>query len=201
MPAPDSLIPIGLSLVKLASVTCAAAFMSDPYTEYVIPKQSNQANLKYGFEYYLRMSLLQNRGAYTTSAKCEGVAIWNDSRKKDALWPVFRINPLLPFRCGWQYVFRESSSNRLAEKIKRRYAPKHHMYLALLAVHPDSQGKGFTSQLLRPMLTKLDQDHFPCYLETQNLKNVSMYAHFGFKLVYEIILPRAGLPLYAMLRE
>jgi ribosomal protein S18 acetylase RimI-like enzyme len=175
--------------------------MDDPYTVYDIPKECNRYNLKYGFEYFLRMSLLQKREAYTTSTNCEGVAIWMDSRKKDVFWHVFRVNPLLPFRCGWQYIVRESSSNRLAEKIKKQYAPEHHMYLALLAVHPDSQGKGFTSQLLRPVLSRLDRDQFPCYLETQNLKNVSMYEHFGFKLVYEMILPHTKLPLYAMLRE
>jgi hypothetical protein len=33
------------------------------------------------------------------------------------------------------------------------------------------------------------------------LKNVNMYEHFGFKLVYQTALSDGNLPIYAMLRE
>jgi GNAT superfamily N-acetyltransferase len=197
----DNLIPVDSALVRLASITCAAAFMDDPYTEYEIPNKKYRPNLKYGFEYFLRMSVLGKARIYATSQKCEGVAVWQDSLDRDGIRFAFGVNPLLPFRCGWLFIVRELSINRLADKIKKKYAPEHHIYLSLLAVHPESQGKGFAGRLLMPMLTEANKIRLPVYLETQNLKNVAMYQHFGFKLIHEFSIPHTEMEMYSMLKE
>jgi ribosomal protein S18 acetylase RimI-like enzyme len=199
--AMKQVIPLSISMVKQASVNSAQAFMDDPYTKYVIPNIEDRANLRYGFEYYLRLALLGRAQAYTTSPACEGVAVWQDSLKKEPFGLLFQVNPLLQLKCGWLYVIRELLTNRLAEKIKKEFAPKHHIYLALLAVHPDSQGKGLASMLLKALLKELDRDRLPCYLETQNLQNTSMYGHFGFKVIHQVLIPGTDLPLYMMLRQ
>jgi GNAT superfamily N-acetyltransferase len=197
----QQLTPLNMALVKQASVTCAEAFMDDPYTRYTIPDIKHRANLHFGSEYYLRLALLGKAQAYATSPACEGIAIWQDSLKKEPFGSYFRVNPFLPLRCGLLYAMREFSINRIADKIKRKHAPKHHIYLALLAVHPDSQGKGFASILLKALLRDVDGKHLPCYLETQNLKNTAMYGHFGFKVVHQMVIPGTDLPLYFLLRE
>jgi len=89
----------------------------------------------------------------------------------------------------------------MAEEMKKKYAPAHHMYLALLAVRPQSQGRGFAATLLRPMLRILDDQHLACWLETQNQKNVALYRHFGFEVVDEKVVKGAGFSLYFMLRK
>jgi ribosomal protein S18 acetylase RimI-like enzyme len=197
----NQVIPISISMIKQASFNCAEAFLDDPFTEYAIPNVKQRANLRFGFEYYLRASLLGKAQVYTTSPACEGVAVWQDSLKKEPFGLFFRVNPLLPVRCGLLYVMREFSTNRLAEKIKKEFAPKHHVYLALLAVSPHSRGKGFASTLIKALIDELDRDHLPCYLETQNLQNASMYEHFGFKVIHQVLIPGTDLPLYMMLRE
>ncbi|RJO60974.1 MAG: GNAT family N-acetyltransferase [Dehalococcoidia bacterium] len=108
--------------------------------------------------------------------------------------------PLLPLRCGWRYLLLDGRSLAYCEKLKKKYAPARHCYLAALAVNPLHQGKGFASLLLKPMLAKLDADKMPCYVETQNMKNVAMYQHFGFKQVHETCMPGGNYPLYLMLR-
>ena len=90
---------------------------------------------------------------------------------------------------------------RQCEKLRRKYAPPRHLYLGLLAVAPEHQGKGHASALLKPMLKKLDEEKMACYLETQNLKNIAIYQHFGFKMVHETCIPGSDYPLYLMLRE
>jgi GNAT superfamily N-acetyltransferase len=197
----EQIIPLSMPMVKQAAITCASAFIEDPYTKYTIPDIKQRANLRYGSEYYLRLALLEKAQAYTTSPACEGIGIWKDSLNKEPILSYFRTNPLLLLSCGLRYITREYSTNLLANKIKKEYAPRHHIYLALLAVHPDHHGKGFASILLKALIREADRDHLPCYLETQNLKNVSMYGHFGFKMVHQIIIPGAALPLYFMLRE
>lgn len=197
----DGLVPIGAELVVPASATAAAAFMDDWTTEWSVPDPKKRPNLRYVFEYYLRRSVLGAAEGYVTSPACEGVAVWQDSLEKDSPWLALRVNPLLALRCGWRYPFREMATERLAEKAKKRYAPAHHMYLALLAVRPDCQGKGLAAALLRPMLRRLDEARLAAWLETQNLKNVALYRHFGFEVVDQAIIRGAGKPLYFMLRN
>ncbi len=175
--------------------------MDDGYTAYSIPDVKKRAGLRYGCEYYLRQSLLGGAEIFATSPACEGVAVWQDSLSKEPFWTWLRARPWLPFRCGLTYVVREFRLNRQVEKFKKRYAPKHHVYLALLAVRPQSQGRGYAGRLLRALAGELDRIKLPCYLETQNLKNVAMYGRFGFKLVGEAVVPGANLALYFMLRQ
>ena len=51
------------------------------------------------------------------------------------------------------------------------------------------------------MLTVIDGEGLPSFLETQGSKNVSMYQHFGFKVVDEFTVPDTQVTLVAMLRE
>jgi hypothetical protein len=56
------------------------------------------------------------------------------------------------------------------------------------------------SKLVKPVPNYLDDARLPCFLETQNLKNVSLYQHLGFKVVHETLFDKT-VPFYAMLRE
>jgi hypothetical protein len=51
------------------------------------------------------------------------------------------------------------------------------------------------------MLSKIDKEHLPVYLETADEKNVPVYEHFGFKIVDKSIVPEENLTNWAMLRE
>jgi GNAT superfamily N-acetyltransferase len=197
----DNLVRIDKNLVKPASFTAARAFMDDPETIYLIPDEKKRKNLHYAFEYYLQVTRFGHEEAYTTSPQCEGVAIWAHSEHKVPFWAALTANPFSSLRCGWRFITHEFEATRTATNIKKKYAPALHMYLSLLAVDPSQQGKGFASVLIKPMLKRLDESHLPAYLETQNLKNVNMYEHFGFKLVYQTALSDGNLPIYAMLRE
>jgi ribosomal protein S18 acetylase RimI-like enzyme len=71
----------------------------------------------------------------------------------------------------------------------------------LIAVSPDFQGKGYGSKLMRPLFARMDRERMPCYLETHTEKNVSLYQHYGFKLVEERVIPGSQVKQRAMLRE
>jgi GNAT superfamily N-acetyltransferase len=196
------LIKINSTLIKPASITCARAFEDDPYTLHLIPDKNKRANLRYAFEHYLNISVKGASDAYTTSLKHEGVAIWVTPDLKQPFWSFLKGgNPFLPFRCGWRYVWGEFSAIRYCREIKMKYAPERYLYLAVLAVDPAHQGKGFASALLKPVLRMADEQHLPSYLETQNKKNESMYRHFGFKTVFEGQYGDSHTPVIAMLRD
>ena len=202
MPGLESLLRIDLSLVEQASMTCACAFADDPMTAYLIPNEQKRVNLHYTFEVPLRISAMGGAEAYATTSECEGIAIWMPSGMKQSISMMLQAGyPRLPLRCGWRYFIRDAAMLRQCEKLRSKYAPANHLYLGLLAVAPEHQGKGHASTLLKPMLKRLDNEKMPCYLETQNMKNVAIYRHFGFKLVHETRLLGGNNPLYLMLRE
>lgn len=197
----DNLVNVDKNLLKAASITAARAFADDPEIICLIPDERKRTNLRYAFEYYLKTHILGNGEAYTTSPQCEGVAVWLYSENKLPFWAAIKANPFPSLRCGWRFITHQMEANHTAIQIKKQYAPTRHMYLALLGVDPIYQGKGFASVLLKPMLERMDKSHLPAYLETQNMKNVAMYQHFGFKLVYETVMPKTTFPMYCMLRE
>jgi len=51
------------------------------------------------------------------------------------------------------------------------------------------------------MIERIDKEHLPCYLDTQNEKNLPIFQHYGFKVVDESIVPNTQITNWAMLRE
>ena len=87
------------------------------------------------------------------------------------------------------------------ERKHKKLAPGSHWYLAVLAVDPKHQGKRYASKLLNEMLSHIDKEALPCYLETEGEKNVAIYQHFGFEVVDEFVVPNTTDKLIAMLRQ
>ena len=78
---------------------------------------------------------------------------------------------------------------------------KPYIYLQIIGVAPAFQGQGFGAQLLRALIEKSEQAGISLYLETETEANVSMYEHFGFAVIKEIMLPIIELPMWEMTRE
>jgi hypothetical protein len=51
------------------------------------------------------------------------------------------------------------------------------------------------------MLIQLDAKNLPCYLNTQNEKNVSLYEHFGLRVIDQVTFPGSGILHTAMQRD
>ena len=198
-----STIPLKLDLVKPASMVAARAFELDPMTEYLVPDPAKRSNLHYSFEYNLKLAVIADGyEAKVTSTHSEGIAVWIRPEAKESVFNHLRAGwPFLPLYCGWRHLIREAAVDAHFGKVRRELAPKRHMYLALLAVDPGFQGQGYASKLLGPMLKRLDVEKLPAYLETQNLRNVNMYARWGFRLLREEGMPGTDLKLYLMLRD
>ena len=198
----SSLTPLAPELVRLAAVAGANAFADDPSTLYLIPNPKNRQKLYHAFEYCLRLSLLDHSETHLTSAGCEGLAIWVHSNSKSSFVNNIRAGwPWNLLRCGLTYLIRDLSLQRRYEALRREIMPEPHLYLALLAVAPKFQGQGLASKLVRPMLSRLDTEQLPAYLETQNLKNVAMYERYGFQLFRTDAVPRANFTMYLMVRR
>lgn len=55
-----------------------------------------------------------------------------------------------------------------------------HWYLATVATHPDRHGQGLGGRLLAPMHERCDRLGLPCFLESSNPRNYSLYRRHGY---------------------
>jgi ribosomal protein S18 acetylase RimI-like enzyme len=154
-------------------------------------------------EYFLRRGLAFSE-PFTTSPSVEGIAIWSHSDQwnkrnflriiaSGAIWQAIKI--------GYKAMQKMRKFDEYVENKHRELMPEKHWYLSVLAVDPDYQGNGYGSQLIRGMLSRIDEEGLPCYVETEGEKNVAMYEHFGFEVLEEFTIPNSKDKLIAMLRK
>ena len=95
-----------------------------------------------------------------------------------------------------QVIFKPMEDDR-----KRHMSDRRFVYLQIIGVARDFQGKGYGGRLLRALLEQCDQEGVPLYLETETEDNVDMYKKFGFRVLQVINLPVLDLPMWEMVRE
>ncbi len=195
--------PTKADLVKVAH-TFADAFYDYPLHKYLLPddvlrkKQHPMIGMVFATYGYKFSNLV------ATSENCEGIMLFASSPDGDTTTMQLVRSGLLKVlftRWGGKWVERSDKVSKVSEKIRRKNAPDPHVYIWVLGVRPELQGKGYSRKLLAPLLKKADDDRVPCYLETFKTKNVAIYKRFGFEVVEECPVPETPLTLYSMLRK
>lgn len=189
--------------VEQATETVVRAFYDYPLTVYFNPDPNERrAKITCGFRSLLRFGVKYGE-VYATSPKMEGVAMWLPSENADkTLWRNIRCGNLSALTGMFKKkTLAQRAFHEYTNAVRKRRAPVPHMYLQLLAVDPDCQGRGYSSLLLRYMFVRIDEEGLPCFLETQAEKNVGIYEHFGFRVVEEGFVPGSGVTSWAMLRQ
>ena len=75
------------------------------------------------------------------------------------------------------------------------------LYLLIVGVATELQGKGFGRKLIGAAIEKSEREGLQLYLETETEENVKMYEYFGFRLLKMITLPIVDLPKWEMVRK
>ena len=185
-----------------------AAVLGRAFTEYEMLRyyfqdeaERHAVAVTFGF---IALSVCLKYGeAYASSAKMEGVAAWLPPGKAPfGGWQIIRSVPLsVLFRFGRQGASRMQAYGRYIDNMHRKLVPYPHWYLQIIGVDPAYQGQGFSSQLVRPILERIDREHLPCFLETNTEKNVAIYRRFKFEVVSEDKIPGTEVTSFAMLRK
>ncbi len=187
--------------VRLAAVA-AAAMQNDPLQRYFFPGARRRMRLSRGvFRLFLSYGIEQGN-VLVTSAACEGLAYWQtpEDRRVVAVPSLLAGGLKLLARAGVPAVRRMVGASTFGLRVHHRLVPGPHWYLALLAVDPAHQGRGHAGALLRPVLSWLDGQGLPCYLETHRRENLPLYEHFGFLTAEEVRIPRGGPIQWCLLR-
>ena len=191
------------SQIKPAAEMMARAFQDDPFCAYFIPDVSGRKDkLPYLFEFLIRYGVVYGE-VYAISPNLEGVAVWLPPEKVHMTqWRGIRSGGLpLLFKVGIKSVLRQMSAADYILSVHKRHTPFRHWFLQAIGVDPMFHGKGYAGTLLKAILARMDQEHLPCYLDTQNEKNVPIYRHYGFKVVEKVVIPGTEVRHWAMLRE
>ena len=199
----NNLLRLDKSHIKPAAEVLARAFQNYPLFVYLIPGESERKNkLPYILESFVRYGVSYGE-VYATSSSLEGVAVWWPPQPAMSMpWRMVRSGMLsVLLKLGKSPVARLLPVTYHMSRIHERHAPSRYWFLHVIGVDPVFQGKGYAATLLGPILTRIDEEQLPCYLDTEDEKNVPIYQHYGFEILEEAIIPRTEVRIWAMLRE
>lgn len=191
-----------LSLGDLPDATrvLSDAFFPDPLWVYLYKDEKKRAKYLYLiFKHVLRFCIV-NDLAYGVNQPVEAVAIWvipQDSGKKvkisgvhilsmvRLLFSNFSIAMLRAIPVFWD----------LYSKQKKQMSGRYYK-LEILGVRPESQGKGYSTTLVKPFIAEAKNRGMSIYLETMASKNVTLYEHLGFSNIEHFSAPEKGLAVW-----
>lgn len=190
------------TMIPTAVETFSTAFKDDDLYKYIVPDGNRRMEfLRNFFAFRIRYGMKFGE-VQTTSARCEGVAIWIPFQNRKMTIPrILRSGGLSVMRAIDAGTRRKLAAIQNFAERTRKEILKPHWHLSPLAVHPDHQGKGVASVLIRSMLERLDKEQSACLLETQTERNVAMYERFGFKVMHKELIPGSGVHHWVMWRE
>ena len=199
-PQPDA-SDLGLARaedVPALAAALARAFEHNPGMSWTFRDDARRLRqLETGFAHYLH-SIWLERGECWRIEGVGGAAIWLPPGR----WELPPLDQLRLLPGVVRSAGRDSPRLlRFYQWTEKRHPHEPHWYLAVLGVHPDHQGRGFGSHLMRPVLERCDAEGVPAYLETDTERNVAIYERHGFRTRSKEPLPGGGPPVWFMWRD
>ena len=198
-----NLIRLKKDQVKPAARALARGFQDYPLWVRAFPDaaEREQKALPSMFKFFVTYGV--RYGEVYATPNFEGVAIWFIPDKINmTMIRMMRTGALkFAFKAGLKHMFKLMTADKVAKETHNRLVKSRHWYLFILGVDSIYQGKGYASALLKPLITRIDNEDLPIYLETHDEKTVPLYKHFGFKLIEKANITNLDMTSNAMLRE
>ena len=169
-----------------AAAILGRAFQNDPLMVYTIPDPAERARMLP--EFYARMlrfGILAGE-VYTTAPAMEAVALW---LPPGVQWTRERVQAAglheLSSVIGADAIARFRDVVGHEAQARERDMTEPYWYLLLLGVEPALQGRGLGGELIAPMIQRAHREGVPCYVETEQPRNVAFYRRHGFELIID----------------
>ena len=161
---------------KVVNILCNS-FKTDPHIAWMLEKSKYPNKLEAIMTYVFRQTL--NVGTIYLTEDETATALWTSEKKEKINFEFIKRNLSFLFKVGLKTVVRILTN----ESFTYKQFPKNEKYthLYIIGVLPESQGKGYASSLMNPILYETEQKSEPVFLETANLKNVQIYIKKGFE--------------------
>jgi GNAT superfamily N-acetyltransferase len=187
------LVRLGEPDMGAAGRTLARAFHEYPVFSYVFPDAAQRSEqLPLLLQSFAHHGLL-NGEVYATSAEMEGAAVWMPPHETLVASPPAVIDE--------EAMARMALFARGVTEVRKRHITAPHWFLMIIGVVPEHRGKSLASALLNPLLAKIDEAGLPCYLDTELVRNLTLYQRFGFHVVEEGVIEGTGVYSWGMLRD
>ncbi|MFC2067907.1 GNAT family N-acetyltransferase [Chloroflexota bacterium] len=190
--------------VTRAGKVLADAFQHDPVWNKIFEGESNlEMRYRAFFEIPVRHCLKYGE-VYAPSENLEGVVAWVPEKYAEmTAWRMICSGAMgAGMRMGSNAAKKMGPVFKpMAEDRRKHMAENPYLYLLVIGVATELQGKGFGRKLIGAAIEKSEREGIQLYLETETEENVKMYEHFGFRLLEKITLPIVDLPMWEMVRE
>ena len=170
--------PATLADVELVTAIAAAGFHDDPVMSWAMPdpeRRRRQLPVMFGG---LAADVLADRG-HVVLADEASACIWRapDFDHEGAADAGERAEAVAE-------VFDADELARLAvfgAAMHEAHPSEAHWYLNVVATLPTERSRGLGAAVLAPIIARADADGLPCYLESTNPRNHSLYHRHGFE--------------------
>lgn len=195
--------PLDAPTRAAAAALCGRAFYDDPFFRFLLPSDARrEASLARLHDTVLahqsptaRYAVARRGGAVV------GVSLWLPPGAFPLAPGAQLAQVPATLAAFWRHPRSLVHGNQIMRAAYRAHPKEPHWYLQLLAVEPAHQRSGVGSALMDPVLSVVDAEHLPAYLETQNEENVVYYSRFGFALDHRLDPVEGAPPLLALRRE
>ncbi|MFD2615421.1 GNAT family N-acetyltransferase [Paenibacillus gansuensis] len=198
------------SYATRAGVTLTEAFMFSPVFMHLFPdERRRRAILSSLFPVMIRM-LHAIGTVYVTSDRVEGLMCLRrhgSVRQKSTLALfIARLAVMLPgliLKDSPRQLLRRIKGMKEANTALDEYKKMHRDFAVLdaVAVHPQHQGKGLFSILMRSVLEDVERTGSFCVLQTETETNSRIYQHAGFQLVRSFPCAGGAFTTYVLLYD
>jgi GNAT superfamily N-acetyltransferase len=186
---------------ELVARIAAEGFYDDPVLSWVLRDDSKRLAQLVNIMGGLVDDMLPDRGTvHVIDAAC--AALWRGPDFDEAR-PASQRMQDAPESEQPEDLFSEEEVERLITLggvMAEGHPHERHWYLNVVSTLPSHQNRGLGSAVLQPVLEDADLQGWPCYLESSNPRNVSLYLRHGFVETGQLPLPD-GPSLIQMWRE
>ncbi len=183
--------------IKKAANVLANAFSEDPMWKKVFKEEDKYRVIS---EVMVKFSMKYGN-VFSTSDNLEGVMAIMPHDIDMTVWRIIRSGGFFNSMKLVKLRKEMEQTAKIIEEEKKNLNIGPYIYLLIIGVSLDFQGKGFGGILLRAIVEKAEIERKPIYLETQTESNVKLYEKYGFHVHKEIILPVLNLPMWLMVRD
>lgn len=198
----DRPITLQATQIKAAAQLLGNAFQNDPLMVYLTPNADKRSRLLPSLFGVVARYCLRYGTIYTTP-DLDGVACClPPGQTIPTIGRMLRSSLRgAPVQLGLSGLLRFLHASKYMDETHEQVAASAHWYLWVLGVDPQRQGHGFGGKLVQTVLQQARAQNLPCYLETENPRNVPFYQQHGFRLMREISIPGSEVHVSALLWE
>ena len=178
----------------------AEGFFADPVLSWVLQDERTRLDQLTTMFRGLVEDTLPDRGVVHLAADAS-IALWRDPAFEHGKMAADRVEE--DAQDGPEGPFAPDELERLAilgDAMREAHPHEPHWYLNVVATRPNHQSRGLGAAVLQPVLARADADGLPCYLESTNPRNRTLYYRQGFVDLDEIPLD-GGPTMLQMWRE